>query len=78
MKTISSHVEEPLLGRLDRMAGNARKTRSELMCLALQEWLDAQRLRQQVAEDRAGYAVHPVGPNEFEGLITAQAVPRFD
>ena len=70
-------MDEPLLGHLDRAARTARKTRSELLCLALEEWLDAQR-RQQAAEDRAGYETHPVGPDEFEGPITAQAAPRFD
>jgi len=77
MKTIAITMDEPLLGHLDRAARTARKTPSELLCLALEEWLDAQR-RQQAAEDRAGYETHPVGPNEFEGPITAQAAPRFD
>ena len=74
MKTISITIDEPLLGHLDRAARTARKTRSELFRLALQDWLNAQRRRQQVAEDRAGYETHPVGPDEFEGLIAAQAV----
>ena len=77
MNTISITMDEPLLGHLDRAARTARKTRSELLCLALQEWLDARR-RQQVAEDRAGYETRPVRPDEFEGLIAAQAVPGFD
>lgn len=74
MKTISITIDEPLLGHLDRAAKTARKTRSELFRLALQAWLDGQRRRQQVAEDRAGYEAHPVRPDEFEGLIAAQAV----
>ena len=37
-------------------------------------WLDDQRLRQLVAEDRAGYETHPIRPDEFEGLIAAQAI----
>ena len=98
-------ADEPLLGDLDHAANIARKTRSELFRLALQEWLDGQRRRQMVAEDRAGYEAHPVAggasggraggagerepaaagagvgpavagddPDEFEGLIAAQAV----
>ena len=74
MKTISITIDEPLLGDLDYAANTARKTRSELFRLALQEWLDGQRRRQMVAEDRAGYETHPVHPDEFEGLIAAQAV----
>ena len=74
MKTISITIDEPLIGHLDRAARTAGKTRSELFRLALQDWLNGQRRRQQVAEDRAGYEAHPVGPDEFEGLIAAQAV----
>ena len=74
MKTISVTIDEPLLGHLDHAAQIARKTRSELFRLALREWLDGQRRRQLVAEDRAGYEAHPVRPDEFEGLIGAQAV----
>ena len=74
MKTISITIDEPLLGHLDRAARTARKTRSELFRQALQDWLNAQRRCRQVAEDRAGYEAHPVGPDEFEGLIAAQAV----
>lgn len=77
MKTISITMDEPLLDRLDRAARTARKSRSELLCLALQEWLDARR-RQQIAEDRAGYETRPVRRDEFEDLMAAQAVPGFD
>ena len=73
MKTISITIDEPLLGRLDAAATAACKTRSELFRLALQEWLDAQRRRRLVAEDRAAYEMHPVRPEEFEGLVGAQA-----
>ena len=74
MKTVSITMNEPLLGHLDHAASTARKTRSELLCSALQEWLDGQQLRQLVAEDRAGYETHPVRPVEFGGLIAAQAI----
>ena len=74
MKTISITIDEPLLGRLDRAAKTARKTRSELFRLVLQDWLNTERRRQQVAEDQAGYETHPVGPDEFERLIAAQAI----
>ena len=74
MKTISITIDEPLLSHLDRAAKTADKTRSELFRLALQEWLDGQRRRRLVAEDRAGYEAHPVRPDEFDGLIAAQAV----
>ena len=73
MKTISITIDESLLERLDDAARSTRKTRSELLRLALREWLDDQRRRRLVTKDRAGYENHPVGPDEFEGLITAQA-----
>ncbi len=78
MRTISITIDEPLLGRLDRAAEAARRTRSELFRLALQEWLDDRRRRQLVAEDRAGYEAHPVRPDEFGGLIGAQVVDGPD
>ena len=74
MRTISITIDEPLLGHLDRAARRIHKTRSELFRLALQEWLDGQRRRQMAAKDRAGYEAHPVRPDEFEGLIAAQAI----
>ncbi len=73
MKTISITIDEGLLGHLDRAATTARKTRSELLRLVLREWLHGQRRSRMVAEDRAGYEIHPVHPEEFEGLIAAQA-----
>ena len=73
MKTISITIDERLLGHLDRAARRVRKTRSELFRVALQEWLDGQRRRQMIARDRAGYEAHPVRPDEFDGLIAAQA-----
>ena len=74
MKTISITIDEPLLGHLDRAARTAARHGPSCSALALQDWLNAQRRRRQVAEDRAGYEAHPVGPDEFEGLIAAQAV----
>lgn len=73
MKTISMTIDEELLGHLDHEATTARKTRSELLRLVLREWLNGQRRSRMVAEDRAGYEIHPVRPEEFEGLIAAQA-----
>ena len=73
MKTISITIDEPLLKRLDDAARSARKARSELLRLALREWLDDQRRRRLIAEDRAAYENHPVRPDDFEGLIAVQA-----
>lgn len=73
MKTISISIDEPLLERLDDAARTARKSRSELSRVALREWLDGQRRHRLAAADRAGYEKYPVRPDEFGGLIAAQA-----
>ena len=78
MRTISITIDELLLGHLDDAARTAEKTRSELFRLALQEWLDGRRRRELAAKDRAGYAANPIRPDEFEGLIGAQAVVLQD
>ena len=78
MKTISITIDEPLLRRLDQAAKDARRTRSDLFRIALSEWLAVARRRQLAAEDRAGYETHPVGPDEFDGLINAQGAAIRD
>lgn len=78
MKTISITIDKLLLGHLDDAARTARKTRSELFRVALQEWLDGRRRRELAATDRAGYEAKPIRPEEFEGLLGAQAVVLQD
>ena len=46
--------------------------------MALSEWLAVTRRRQLAAEDRAGYETQPVGPDEFDGLISAQGIGVWD
>ena len=78
MRTISITIDEPLLQRLDEAAKDARKTRSDLFRTALSEWLAATQRRRLAAEDRAGYESHPVEPDEFGGLISAQGTGAWD
>ena len=78
MKTISITIDEPLLQRLDEAARDAHRTRSDLFRMALSEWLAAAQRRRLAAEDRAGYESHPVGPDEFGGLISAQGTGAWD
>ena len=78
MKTISITLDEPLLRRLDQAAKDAHRTRSDLFRMALSEWLTAARRHQLAAEDRAGYQSQPVGPDEFDGPITAQGPGVWD
>jgi len=72
MKTISVTLDEDLLRRVDREASSSKQTRSELFRAVLREWLAARQRRKLAAEDRAGYGRHPVGADEFAGLIAAQ------
>ena len=46
--------------------------------MALSEWLTAARRHRLAAEDRAGYETHPVGPDEFDGLVSAQGTGVWD
>ncbi len=79
MKTVCMAIDESLPDRLDCAARKANKTRSELIQLALWEWMGGRAGATRsdailVASDRAGYEAHPVRPDEFEGLIAAQTV----
>lgn len=74
MKTVSVTLDEDLIRGVDREARSSKRTRSELFRIALREWLADRRRRRLAAEDRAGYERHPVGPDEFEGLIAAQSL----
>ena len=78
MKTISITIDEPLLRRLDEVAKDARRTRSDLFRMVLSEWLAAAQRRRLAAEDRAGYESNPVEPDEFGSLINAQGTGAWD
>ena len=46
--------------------------------MALSEWLYAAQRHRLAAEDRAGYELHPVEPDEFGSLINAQPTGAWD
>ncbi len=73
MKTISITIDEALLRAVDSAAKSARRTRSDVCRLALQAWLARARRAERVREEHEAYRVHPVEPDEFEGLIAVQA-----
>jgi metal-responsive CopG/Arc/MetJ family transcriptional regulator len=73
VKTISITIDEPLLRAIDKAARTARRTRSEVCRVALKAWLSRARHADRVREEHEAYRVHPVGDDEFEGLIAAQA-----
>ena len=74
MKTISVTLDEDLLRRVDREVRSSKQTRSELFRVVLRQWLASRRRRRLAEDDRAGYEKHPVGADEFAGLIAAQAL----
>ncbi len=78
MITISITVDEPLLKAVDRIARESKRTRSDVCRLALRKWLDAQREAILVREEREAYRAHPVTPDEFDDLITAQTIHLFE
>jgi len=73
VRTISITVDEVLLRAVDRAAKSGKRTRSEVCRLALRAWLARARHADRVREEHEAYRVHPVGVDEFEGLIAAQA-----
>ena len=73
MKTISITVDETLLRAVDRAAKAGKRTRSDVCRLALRAWLARARHAQHVREEHEAYRTHPVEPDEFEGLVAAQA-----
>jgi len=78
MRTISITIDDPLLTQVDRLAKASRLTRSELLRLAVKEWLAAGRRRQLAQQDRAGYERVPVRPGEFDALLAAQPLVQAD
>ena len=78
VRTISITMDEPLLRRLDEAAKGASRTRSDLFRMALSEWRAVVHRRRLAAEDRAGYELHPVEPDEFGGLVGAQGTGARD
>jgi metal-responsive CopG/Arc/MetJ family transcriptional regulator len=73
VKTISITIDERLLRAIDKAAAASRRTRSDLFRTALQHWLASLRRRELVEADREGYLKQPVSPDEFDGIIAAQA-----
>jgi predicted transcriptional regulator len=73
VKTISITIDQVLLRAVDRAAKNGTRTRSDICPLALKAWLARARHAERVRQEHEAYATHPVEPDEFGGLIAAQA-----
>jgi metal-responsive CopG/Arc/MetJ family transcriptional regulator len=73
VKTISITIDEALLRAVDRAAKAGKRTRSDVCRLALRAWLARARHARRVSEEHEAYHTHPVEPDEFDGLIAAQA-----
>ena len=75
-KSISVRLEEDLIDAVDAVREAERRDRSEVVREALQLWLRARRLAQQVREHGAGYARQPVKDEEFAPVLGRQRWPK--
>jgi metal-responsive CopG/Arc/MetJ family transcriptional regulator len=83
MKTIAVTIDEPTLKALDELArraprsrGQGRPSRSEIVRLALQDYLSRRRKAEREASDRALLARHRKRlAGQAEALVAEQAAP---
>ena len=73
MKTIQMTIDEPLLVRVDRLIKERNMTRSAFIREALELALRHYQIREMEKRHAAGYAQHPVEPNEFDIWQNEQA-----
>jgi metal-responsive CopG/Arc/MetJ family transcriptional regulator len=78
VKTISITVDASLLKDIDRVARDSKRTRSDICRLALRKWLRSEREAILVREEQEAYRAHPVTPDEFEELMSAQSIQDPD
>jgi predicted transcriptional regulator len=73
---VAVRLKDELLARVDRERKQARLTRAAAINEALDLWVDKRRYEAAVRSDHAGYERHPVGRDEFEPILGAQAWPK--
>ena len=66
MKTIQMTIDERLLRLVDKLSRARKKTRSAFIRDALEAEIRRQRVHEEEARHTAGYARHPVSPEEFD------------
>ena len=73
MKTIQMTIDEPLLVKVDRTIKELNMTRSAFIREALELALRHYQILEMEKRHAAGYAQHPVEPNEFDSWQDEQA-----
>lgn len=75
-KLIAVRIDDRVLRDVDRARRRSKTPRAKIIHEALEEWLARQREKELVRRDQEGYARMPVGVDEFEPLLSAQAWPK--
>ena len=66
MKTIQMTIDEPLLVRVDGLIKELNMTRSAFIREALELALRHYQILEMEKQHAAGYALHPIEPDEFD------------
>jgi hypothetical protein len=75
-KLIALRLDDQLLEGVDRECRRTRLSRAAAVKEALGLWLERRRFEDAVRRDHAGYAEHPVRPDEFGPVLGAQTWPK--
>jgi hypothetical protein len=75
-KLVAVRLDDRLLEGVDRECRRTRLSRAAAVKEALQLWLVRRRFEEAVRKDHAGYAEHPVQPDEFGPVLGAQTWPK--
>ena len=76
MKVVQIALDEDLLDRADQQARRDKLNRSQLVRVALREYLERLALKALETQDREGYQRAPVEPGEFDVWVEEQAWPE--
>jgi predicted transcriptional regulator len=72
MKTIQMTIDERLLTLVDKLSRARKTTRSAFIRDALEAEIRRQKIREEEARHREGYALKPVAPGEFDVWLDEQ------
>lgn len=73
---IALRLDESLVKEVDRERRRGGLSRAEVVRRALELWLRRQQAEREIEREHAGYAKHPVGPDEFSSVLGAQVWPK--
>ena len=73
---IAIRLPESLLRKVDRVRKKESVSRTEVVRVALEAWIEQRRYADAVRSDHRGYDEHPVTDAEFEEVLGAQSWPK--